>query len=149
MISEWKISFRLCSITCCPLSSSQTLAMSPFTSRRQMCLACLWIHLQSYCLGSVYHVSIPNKRHLPSFADRSVGPSLSPCLCFSHSLGIFLLSAFYSKSNRRAFIQPNLGDSGYIWLARGSEMLYQGWRWGARQARKKIRGTYPSLKLLD
>lgn len=58
-----------------------------------------------------------NKRHLPSFADRSVGPSLPSCLYFPHSLGISLLSAFYSKSNRRAFIQPNLGDSGYIWLA--------------------------------
>lgn len=42
---------------------------------------------------------------------------LSQFLHLSLSLGISFLSAFYSKSNRKAFIQPNLSDSGYIWFA--------------------------------
>lgn len=50
------------------------------------------------------------------------------------------LSAFYSKSDHKAFIQPNLRDSGYIWLAWCREMLHQGGMESKSKKEKKNTG---------
>ncbi|MEQ2247479.1 hypothetical protein ILYODFUR_009776 [Ilyodon furcidens] len=51
--------------------------------------------------------------------------SLSLSVCLSFSGGYFFLSAFYSKSNRKAFIQLKSRESGYMWPALSGEMLHQ------------------------
>lgn len=65
---------------------------------------------------------------------------LSLCLNLSLPLGISFLSAFYSKSDRKALdTQPNLKDSGYIWFAWYREMFHQWKRWRASQKGKNTR----------
>lgn len=109
-----------------------TFAVLSLTSRGQKCPVCCWIPPPFDGLHSFYHVSSFNKRHLFLLANLLLSLSLHRPL--SLSLGISFLSAFYSKSNRKAFIQPKLRDSGYIWPAWNTEMLYQGKRWRAKQS---------------
>lgn len=113
-----------------------TFAMLSLTRRRQKCPVSFWVPPPFDGIHSLYNVSSSNKRHLlllanlpPSFCWSH---SLSQCLYLSLSPGISLLSAFYSKSNHKAFIQAKLRDSGYIWPAWYREMLYLWRRWGAR-----------------
>lgn len=68
------------------------------------------------------------------FASPLVILSLFFSLSLPLSLGIAFLSAFYSKSDRKALdTQPNLRDSGYIWSAWYREMFHQWERWRASQ----------------
>lgn len=105
----------------------------PSTRRRQKCPVCCWSpHPWIISILSItFH---PLMRHLLSLSP-SFSPSLSVYLVsLSLSLGIYFLSAFYSKSNHKAFIQPKRRESGYIWPA--WEMLYQERRVRAAQRGK-------------
>lgn len=51
--------------------------------------------------------------------------SVPPSRLYVSLWGISCLSAFYSKSNHKAFIQPKLRESGYMWPAICREMLHQ------------------------
>lgn len=79
-------------------------------------------------LLSIYSASCFNERHHPyqAISHHFASPV---CICIlslsfflslnvSLPLGISFLSAFYSKSDRKALdTQPDLRDSGYIWFA--------------------------------
>lgn len=100
---------------------SSSRPMLSLTSRRQRCLFSVWFPLPFNTLHSHYHISSSNKRHL---LLAIFPPLLCICLCLSLSPGISFLSAFYSKSNHKAFIEPELRESGYIWPAWCREMLF-------------------------
>lgn len=95
----------------------------------------------------MYSASFSNMRHHPLSGD--LPPFCFPSLYFvslflslnlSLPQGISFLSAFYSKSDRKALdTQPNLRDSGYIWFASYREMFYQRERWRASQTGKNAR----------
>lgn len=80
---------------------------------------------------------------------------LSPPLWISVSLSVSLyfpggylfLSAFYSKSNHKAFIQPKSRESGYMWSALSGEMLHQ--REGEEDAQMRGEERLPDLNLTD
>lgn len=93
---------------------SSSRPMLSLTSRRQRCLFSVWFPLPFNTLHSRYHISSSNKRHL---LLAIFPPLLCICLCLSLLPGISFLSAFYSKSNHKAFIEPELRESGYIWPA--------------------------------
>lgn len=118
--------------------------MLSFTRRWQICLL-YHMHPPFDNPPSFYHVSSSKKRHLPLLAishsrcSLFLSPSLSVSLYVCLSLGTSFLSAFYSKSDRKAFIQPNLRDSGYIWFAWRREMLHLWMRWRVRQTVEKER----------
>lgn len=102
------------------------------------------------CLQSFYHVSYSNKRHLLLLDTLPLSFSLFLSVSLSFS-GDTFLSAFYSKSNRRASIEPKLRQSGYISPDWYREMLYPGRRARARQSdREEERETHcAELMLTD
>lgn len=126
-----------------PPASLWTFAMLSFTRRRQT----EFTHPLIVSIPSIMFHPLIRGTSPYSLISRSPTLSLliplylSQFLHLSLSLGISFLSAFYSKSNRKAFIQPNLRDSGYIWFAWCREMLYQGKGWRARQSDRKREGN--------
>lgn len=95
---------------------SSSRPMLSLTSRRQRCLFSVWFPLPFNTLHSRYHISSSNKRHL---LLAIFPPLLCICLCLSLSPGISFLSAFYSKSNHKAFIEPELREK--CFFTRGEE----------------------------
>lgn len=126
------------------------MAVLPFTRRWQIlyvscCKICTPFDSPPILLFSFIFWHHPLSTNLPPFRFNL---SLSLSLNLSVSLGMSFLSAFYSKSDHKAFIQPNLRDSGYIWFAWCREMLHQWKRWRAGQKGKKHRGREGNCHLI-